>query len=385
MSYANFCIVNYITHLFLIDMPRMIKKSTAPNAQSLLTLGVVALVAVIAGGVIMIANNTYTPKPSNKAAELTGGTVSSDGKYAPANVPCVDPGPDQVTFYDGAYFQPGCYGVDGIGNYPSVVYNTDSIKVGNNVQATLYTGANYTGNSITITAGVLYMGAYPFNHVGTNAVRSFTIQAKQPNNTQFTDVPSGSTFYPYVRCLVTRGVVSGYGSEFRVNNNVTRGQLTKMVVLSAGYTDAIPADRQSFVDVLPGSTFWLYVEQAKAHNAIDGYACGGPGEPCTGTYFRPNNNMTRGQASKVIANSYPVDYNIPAGQQSFVDVLTTNTFYSYIEKVNARGIVNGYQCGSAGEPCPGMYFRPNNNITRGQATKMIANTWYYACHTLPDP
>jgi hypothetical protein len=360
----------------------MIKQKAPTN---LVTVAMVALVAVIAGGVIMIANNTYTPKPSNKAAELMGGSISVDGKDAPASVPCVDPGPDQVTFYDGSYFGPGCYGVDSIGNYPSVVYNTDSIKVGKNVQATLYTGANYTGNSITITAGVLDMNSYPFRTVGSNAVRSFIIQRKQDNNTYFTDVAQGSTFYDYVRCLVSRNVVNGYGSEFRPNNNVTRGQLTKMVVLSAGYTDSIPSNRQSFVDVAPNSTFWLFVEQAKVHNVIDGYACGGPGEPCPGMYFRPNNNMTRGQASKVIANAFPIFYNVPTGQQTFRDVPLNNTFYSYIEKVNARGIVNGYQCGAVGEPCPGSYFRPNNNITRGQASKMIANTWYYACHTLPDP
>jgi hypothetical protein len=229
------------------------------------------------------------------------------------------------------------------------------------------------------------MGSYPFRTVGSNSVRSFIIQAKQPNNTQFTDVAYGSTFYDYVLCLVTRNIVNGYGSEFRPNNNVTRGQLTKMVVLSAGYTDQVGPTTQSFRDVAPGSTFWLYVEQAKLHNVLDGYPCGGPGEPCPGLYFRPNNNMTRGQASKIIANAFPVQYNVPVGQQTFRDVSTSNTFYSYIEKVYARGIVNGYPCGATGEPCPGMYFRPNANITRGQASKMIANTWYYACHTLPDP
>jgi hypothetical protein len=49
---------------------------------------------------------------------------------------------------------------------------------------------------------------------------------------QFSDVPIGSTFYTYVRCMACRGIITGYSSGcgtgnpcFRPNNNVTRGQL----------------------------------------------------------------------------------------------------------------------------------------------------------------
>src|SRR5690349_3380532 len=43
---------------------------------------------------------------------------------------------------------------------------------------------------------------------------------------QFTDVPSSNPFYPYVRCLACRGIVSGYADgTFRPGAAVTRGQL----------------------------------------------------------------------------------------------------------------------------------------------------------------
>ncbi|HET6262858.1 MAG TPA: SBBP repeat-containing protein, partial [Chloroflexia bacterium] len=52
---------------------------------------------------------------------------------------------------------------------------------------------------------------------------------------QFTDVPQDSTFYTYIRCLACRGVIGGYtDGTFRPNNPVTRGQLAKIVSLSAG-------------------------------------------------------------------------------------------------------------------------------------------------------
>src|SRR5438309_8027165 len=52
---------------------------------------------------------------------------------------------------------------------------------------------------------------------------------------QFSDVPAGSTFYPYIRCLACRLIVNGYSDgTFRLNSNVTRGQLSKIVSNSAG-------------------------------------------------------------------------------------------------------------------------------------------------------
>jgi hypothetical protein len=40
---------------------------------------------------------------------------------------------------------------------------------------------------------------------------------------------------------------------------------------------------------------------------MQGYACGGPGEPCDGAnrnYFRPFNNVTRGQTSKIVSTTF---------------------------------------------------------------------------------
>ncbi|HEX6607061.1 MAG TPA: hypothetical protein VF276_09125 [Chloroflexia bacterium] len=45
------------------------------------------------------------------------------------------------------------------------------------------------------------------------------------------------------------------------------------------------------------------MERAAANNAISGYNCGSPGEPCDGRsrpYFRPGSSVTRAQASKMI-------------------------------------------------------------------------------------
>ena len=56
----------------------------------------------------------------------------------------------------------------------------------------------------------------------------------------------------------------------------------------------------------------------------------------------------------------------------FVDVPPDSTFYTYVRCLGCRGIVGGYPCGGPGEPCPGAYYRPGNNVTRGQTSKIVA-------------
>ncbi len=221
---------------------------------------------------------------------------------------------------------------------------------------------------------------------------------------QFEDVPPGSTFYDFVECMGTRGIISGYPCGgvgepcytpakpyFRPNANVTRAQASKMVVSAAGWTDPVPSTQWTFQDVPPGSTFWLWIEDLAGRGIIGGYPCGGPGEPCVAPtyrpYFRLTNNLTRGQLAKIDAQAAAFT-ETPTGQ-TFEDVPPSSTFYGWVEQVGGRGIVGGYPCGGLGEPCiaPGNrnYFRPNGNVTRGQTAKIITNSFFPNCQTPPSP
>lgn len=205
---------------------------------------------------------------------------------------------------------------------------------------------------------------------------------------QFTDVPEGSTFYPYVRCLACRGILSGYeDGTFRPNDPHTRGQAAKIVSNAAGYSDPIPSSRQTFSDIPPSHTFWLYAERAFLHGVFEGYPCGDPGEPCDDEqrpYYRPATNPTRGQLAKIVSNAAGYLDEIPASQESFSDVLSTYSQWIYVERAVAHSILSGYPCGGAGEPCDPYnrpYFRPAANVTRGQTAKVVANTFYPGCQT----
>jgi hypothetical protein len=213
---------------------------------------------------------------------------------------------------------------------------------------------------------------------------------------QFTDVPLGSTFYDNIRCLACRGIVTGYpcggpgepcdpnnNPYFRPGNNVSRGQLSKIVSNAAGFSDAQPD--QLFEDVPVGSTFHDFIGRLATRGYISGYPCGGAGEPCGPNnlpYFRPNSQASRGQISKIDSNAGGFNED-PTGQQ-FEDVITGSTYYTYTYRLVTHAIMSGYPCGGAGEPCgPNNlpYFRPNNNASRGQTSKIVGNTFFPGCVT----
>jgi N-acetylneuraminic acid mutarotase len=212
---------------------------------------------------------------------------------------------------------------------------------------------------------------------------------------QFEDMPAGSTFYSFVHCLACRGIVSGYlcGNPepcvppgnlpyFRPNANVTRGQIAKIVSNAAGFTE--PHTEQSFQDVPPTHTFFIYIARLASRSIINGYLCGGSAEPCVPPenrpYFRPANNTTRGQLSKIVCQAFGCVGSVSG--QTFQDVSPDNTFYADIEHLYALRAINGYPCGNP-DPCiPPLnrpYFRPGANITRGQTSKVVANTFFPNC------
>jgi hypothetical protein len=212
------------------------------------------------------------------------------------------------------------------------------------------------------------------------AVRDTTILRYTP--VQFSDVPASNTFYPYVRCLACKGIIDGYADgTFRPNHYVTRGQLSKIVSNSASLNE--PMSGQTFEDVPSTNTFYPYIERLVARAIMGGYPCGTASEPCgvgNKPYFRPNANATRGQISKIVSNAK--GYNDPSSGQLFEDVPSTHSFYVWIQRLASWGYIGGYPCGGAGEPCRvgnRPYFRPSNNATRGQVSKIVGNTFFPNC------
>jgi S-layer homology domain len=198
----------------------------------------------------------------------------------------------------------------------------------------------------------------------------------------FSDVGTSDWFYLPVDYLYCKGVISGYADgTFRPNNPTTRGQMAKIAMGAfpfPGNTEGGP----HFADVSIDNAFYSYIETAYHYNIIDGYTCGGPGEPCDSQnrpYFRPSTQVTRSQLTKIIVLTASIgNPNVwqllnPA-TPTFADVAPGSTFYTYVETAVAHTILSGYLCGGPGEPCTATnqpYFRLNRNATRAQLSKII--------------
>jgi hypothetical protein len=95
---------------------------------------------------------------------------------------------------------------------------------------------------------------------------------------------------------------------------------------------------QCFADVVPGSTFYDFVNHLYINNIVTGYACGGAGEPCDGSsrpYYRPGAGVTRGSMSKFVDLARPkpglvIDAKAANGEYfamaGFRDAPGTNSF-----------------------------------------------------------
>jgi N-acetylmuramoyl-L-alanine amidase len=203
----------------------------------------------------------------------------------------------------------------------------------------------------------------------------------------FEDAHPDDWFYQYVRYLFCRGVVGGYytippcsqpgATCFKPANTTTRGQITKIVALAFN----LPINTQGgphFSDVMPGSTFYDYIETGYNLGILGGYPDG---------TFRPSYEVSRGQITRIVVNAAiatdPVHWALSDPSTStFEDVPAGSTYFRYVETAAAHGVVSGYPCGTlpAGQCVPPLnkpYFVPSGNATRAQISKItyIAATY----------
>ena len=246
---------------------------------------------------------------------------------------------------------------DGTIEHSQVQHYTGPCGASTATPTTTATVAAQTGTPTgTRTANPTFTGTLTPTATQT-AIRTVTSTATAtPCAVTFTDVHPTDYFYVPVLYLACHGVISGYGDEiFRPYNDTTRGQLAKIVVLAEGWPLYTPQS-PTFTDVPTSQTFYPYIETAYSRNIISGYSDG---------TFRPGSNVTRGQLSKIIvlARQWAL-YTPPA--PTFRDVAPGNPFYSFIETAYNRAIISGYTCGTG---C--LEFRPGNNATRGQISKIV--------------
>jgi len=161
----------------------------------------------------------------------------------------------------------------------------------------------------------------------------------------------------------------GASTNTATRTNTPGGPTNTRTAVAATFTPIstnTPCAVPTFSDVAPTDYFYTAVNWLYCEGAITGYSDG---------TFRPYNNTTRGQLTKiiVIARHWPIDLT---GAPHFTDVDSTNVFYPFIETAYNRRIVSGYADGT---------FRPFANVTRGQLSKIIVQAMGWDLDTTGGP
>lgn len=173
----------------------------------------------------------------------------------------------------------------------------------------------------------------------------------------FSDLGIDNWASDYVEYLVSQGAISGYSDgTFRPNDNVTRAQFAKMLVLAKGWQVQTPAS-PSFGDVASGYWAYGYIETAVSHGVISGYSDG---------TFRPGATVTRAQVAKMIVAANGWYFNQGFGS-NFTDINQSEWAYSFADTVNAAGVMSGYSDGT---------FRPYASATRAQIAKILTTSLF---------
>ncbi|MGA3602867.1 N-acetylmuramoyl-L-alanine amidase [Lysinibacillus agricola] len=184
----------------------------------------------------------------------------------------------------------------------------------------------------------------------------FTIHSAQASG-GFVDVPKDHEAYEEINYLVNLGVIKGYRENgktyYKPYNNVTRGQVAKMVVVASGNKPLV-VNKSNFSDVEVGTELSGYVERAVQ---LGYFATNTKGQ------FLPNKPLTRDEMSHVLTKAFNLDTSEYENIDSpFVDVGITNPYVKYVNTIYYNGITKG----------SGQNYNPNSQVTRAQFALFVA-------------
>ncbi len=167
----------------------------------------------------------------------------------------------------------------------------------------------------------------------------------------FSDIGQ-SPFRDSIRYLESIGVINGYeDGSFRPLAKINRAELMKVLVLSSSYSKSdFENSKNCFPDVKE-EWFAKYVCFAKNRGWVKGYPDGN---------FRPQENVNRVEAIKMILNSQYIDSSSPSLKRYFDDVAKEDWFFRYVQiAAEKRILINN-----------GQLLSPGEQVNRGEVSEM---------------
>lgn len=171
---------------------------------------------------------------------------------------------------------------------------------------------------------------------------------------QFPDVPASKHFAEAVYNLEGRGIIGGYpDGTFKPGESITRGQAAA-IIAKLVQLDMTNVKDPKFKDVRPANGYYKAIAALADKGIISGYGDG---------RFGPNDKVTRAQMATILVKAFDLPrYEFSANRNPFTDVKTAKDHDVNILIIYRLGITKGTSVDK---------FSPNQNITRGQAAKLM--------------
>ncbi|MDA2325298.1 S-layer homology domain-containing protein [Bacillus cereus group sp. Bc177] len=191
--------------------------------------------------------------------------------------------------------------------------------------------------------------------MGTSLLGAGAFTAKAADNTdslKFNDVPANHWSTKAIYDLANRKVVSGYGNNvFGFGDNVTRGQVARMIYAYVKPIDADTSFKNPFTDI-KGHMFEKEILALAKEGLVAGY---GEGK------FGPDDILTREQMAQVLTNAFKFK---ATKTTSFTDVDKNSWAFNAINALEENGVTAGTGSNK---------YSPQMHVTREQYSQFLYN------------
>jgi hypothetical protein len=182
---------------------------------------------------------------------------------------------------------------------------------------------------------------------------AFTAKADNTDSLKFNDVPANHWSTKAIYDLTNRKVVQGYGNNiFGFGDNVTRGQVARMIYAYVKPADADASFKNPFTDI-KGHMFEREILALAKAGLVSGY---GEGK------YGPDDVLTREQMAQVLTNAFKFK---ATKTTSFTDIDKNSWALKAISALEENGVTIG---------TGGKMYSPYAHVTREQYSQFLYNS-----------
>ncbi|MCU5064647.1 S-layer homology domain-containing protein [Bacillus cereus] len=182
---------------------------------------------------------------------------------------------------------------------------------------------------------------------------AFTAKADNTDSLKFNDVPANHWSTKAIYDLTNRKVVQGYGNNiFGFGDNVTRGQVARMIYMYLKPADADASFKNPFTDI-KGHLFEKEILALAKAGLVNGFGDG---------KYGPDDILTREQMAQVLTNAFKFK---ATKTTKFADVDKNSWSYGAISALEENGVTIG---------TGGNMYSPKMFVTREAYSQFLYNS-----------